>query len=155
VPGARVASGSPERVQLALLRKHTFHSIWSHRSRQFVLEVARAGVEPDPLKLLAIVAPQRAQEVPLLADVVQACNSDIAVLPEEPLQVAVAAHRDDGDALGLEVAATATRKRLDGVAVARTLNEHDSAQLHTCIRSGRRRPAALRCASLRECPLKT
>src|SRR5437588_501198 len=120
----------PERAQLALLRKSALHSIRPHRPRQLVLEVARAGVEPDALELAAVVAPQRAQEVPLLADVIEPCESDVAVLPEEAWQVPVAAHRHDGDALGLEVAATATRKRLDGAAVARALNEHYSAQLH-------------------------
>ena len=54
---------------------------------------------------------------------------------EHARQVPVAAHRHDGDALGPKVAATATRKRLDGAAVARALNEHYSAQLHKCIRS--------------------
>jgi hypothetical protein len=144
---------SPERAQLALLLEHAFHSIRSYCPRQLVLEVARAGVEPDALELAAVVAPQRAQEVPFLPDVVEARNSDVAVLPEEPRQVAVAAHRHDGDALGLEVAAVATRKRLDGAAVARTLNEHHSARLHTCIRSGRRQAAALPCASVHECTL--
>jgi hypothetical protein len=68
--------------------------------------------------------------MPLLADVVEPRESDVAVLPEEAWQVPVAAHRHDGDALGLEVAATATRKRLDGAAIARALNEHYSAQFH-------------------------
>ncbi|MEJ7569317.1 MAG: hypothetical protein WKF41_13750 [Gaiellaceae bacterium] len=81
--------------------------------------------------------------MPLLPDVIEPRESEITVLPEEAWQVSVAAHRHDGDALGLEVAATATRKRLDGAAVARALNEHHSAQLHNCIRSGRRRAAAL------------
>src|SRR5947208_168714 len=120
----------PERAQLALLRERALHSIRPHRPRQLVLEVARAGVEPDALELAAVVAPQRAQEVPFLADVIEPRESDVAVLPEEAWQVPVAAHRHDGDALGLEVAATATRKRLDGAAVARALNEHYSAQLH-------------------------
>src|SRR2546430_8791708 len=129
----------PERAQLVLLREHPLHSIRSHRPGQLVLEVARAGVEPDALELAAVVAPQRTQEVPLLADVIEACESDVAVLSEEARQVPVAAHRHDGDALGLEVAATAARKRLDGAAVARALNEHCSAQLHTGIRSAGRR----------------
>src|SRR5438874_128925 len=141
----------PERAQLALLRKRALHSIRPHRPRQLVLEVARAGVEPDALELAAVVAPQRAQEVPLLADVIEPRESDVAVLPEEAWQVPVAAHWHDGDALGLEVAATATRKRLHGAAVARALNEHYSAQLHNCISSGRRRAAGLPWASVREC----
>lgn len=44
--------------------------------------------------------------------------------------------RNDGDALGLEVAAPASCERLDGAAVARALNEHYSAQLHTVVTSG-------------------
>jgi hypothetical protein len=35
----------------------------------------------------------------------------------------------------LKVAATAARERLDGAAIARALDEHYSAQLHTRIRS--------------------
>src|SRR2546421_9601615 len=139
----------PERARLALLREQALHSIRPHRPRQLVLEVARAGVEPEALELAAVVAPQRAQEVPLLADVIEPRELDVAVLPEEAWQVPVAAHRHDGDALGPEVAATATRKRLDSAAVARALNEHHSAQLHTCIRSGRRRAATLPCAIVR------
>lgn len=69
--------------------------------------------------------------MPLLADVVESRESETAVLPEKAWQVPEAAHRHDGDALGLEVAATATRKRLDGAAVARALDEHHSSQLHT------------------------
>jgi hypothetical protein len=68
--------------------------------------------------------------MPLLADVVEPRESDVAVVPEEAWQVPVAAHRHDGDTLGLEVAATATRKRLDGPPVARALDKHYSAQLH-------------------------
>jgi hypothetical protein len=62
--------------------------------------------------------------MPLLADVIEPREPDVAVLPEEAWKVPVAAHRHDGDALGLEVAPTATRQRLDGTAVARALNEH-------------------------------
>src|SRR5438309_725536 len=118
----------PERAQLALLRERALHSIRPHRPRQLVLEIARASVEPDALELATVVALQRAQEVPLLADVIEPRESDVAVLPEEAWQVPVAAHRHDGDALGLEVAATATRKRLDGAAVGRGLSEQYSAQ---------------------------
>src|SRR5438876_9248650 len=152
-PGAvrRLLLVGPERAQLVLLREHALHSIRPHRPRQLVLEVARAGVEPDALELAAVVAPQRAEDVPLRADGREPRESDVAVLPEEAWQVPVAAHRHDRDALGLEVAATATRKRLDGAAVARALNEHYSARLHNCIRSGRRRAAALPWSSVREC----
>ena len=113
-----------------MLREYALHSIRPHRPRQLVLEVARAGVEPDALELATVGAPQRAQEMPLLADVVEPRESDVAVLPEEAWQIPVAAHRHDGDALGPEVAATATRQGLDGAAVARALDEHYSAQLH-------------------------
>ncbi len=119
----------PERAQLALLREHALHSSRPHCPRQLVLEVARAGVEPDALELAAVVAPQRAQEMPLLPDVIEPRESDVAVLPEKAWQVPVAAHRHDGHALDLEVAATATGKRLDGAAVARALNEHYSVHL--------------------------
>src|SRR6185436_4122036 len=72
-PGAvgRLLLVGPERAQLALLREHALHSIRADRPRQFVLEVARAGVEPDALELATVGAPQRAQEMPLLADVVE------------------------------------------------------------------------------------
>jgi hypothetical protein len=73
----------PERAELALFREHTLHSILPHGPRQLVLEVARAGVEPDALEVAPIVAPQRAQEMPLLADVVEPGKSHAAVLPED------------------------------------------------------------------------
>ena len=46
----------PERTQVALLREHALHSVRPHRPRQLVLEVARAGVEPDALELATVVA---------------------------------------------------------------------------------------------------
>jgi hypothetical protein len=92
--------------------------------------------------------------MPLLADVVEPRKSEVAVLPEEARQVPVAAHRHDGDTLGVEIPATATRERLHCAAVARAFNEHYSAQMHTCIRSGRPQAAALPWASVRECPSK-
>lgn len=49
-----------ERAQLALFGEHALHSIRPHRPRQLVLEVPRAGVEPNALELAAVVAPQRA-----------------------------------------------------------------------------------------------
>ena len=125
----------PERAQLALLHEHALHSIGAYCPRQLVLEVARASVEPNALELVTVVAPQRTQEMPLLADVIEPSDSDVAVLLEEAREVPVAAHRHDGDALGLEIATTALRKRLDGAAVARALDEHYSARLHSCIRS--------------------
>ena len=128
----------PECAQVALLHEDPLHSVGPNRPRQLVLQVARAGVEAHALELVTVVAPQSAQEMPLLADVIESRESDAAVLPEEAGEVPIAAHRHDGDALGLEVAATATRERLDGAAVARALNEHCSAQLHHRIRSGRR-----------------
>src|SRR3954467_10185051 len=60
----------PERAQLALLREQTLHSLRPHRPRQFVLEVARTGIEPDALELATVGASERAQEMPLLAEVV-------------------------------------------------------------------------------------
>src|SRR5437762_1278555 len=124
----------PERAELALLGEHPLHFLRPHRPRQLVLEVARTGVETGAFELSAVVAIQRAQEVPLLPRVVDARESELAVPLEEVRQVPVAAHRHDGDALGLEVAAKPTRERLDGQAIARTLDEHYSAQLH--IRTG-------------------
>src|SRR3954453_3649538 len=119
----------PERAQLALLREHALHSVRPHRPRQLILEVARTGIEPGALELASVGAAQRAQEMPLLAEVVEPRESNIAILPQYAWQIPVAAHRHDGDALGLKVAATATRERLDGAAVARAFDEHNSAQL--------------------------
>jgi hypothetical protein len=93
--------------------------------------------------------------MPLLADVIEPRESDVVVLREKAWEIPVAAHRHDGDALGPKVAATATRKRLDGAAVARALNEHYSAQLHRCIRSGRRQAAAPLRASVRNVSRRT
>src|SRR3954465_14565145 len=77
--------------------------------------------------------------MPLLANVVEPRESNVAVLLEEAWQVAVAAHRHDLEALGREVATAASSKRLDGAAVTRALDEHHSTRLHDRIRSGRRR----------------
>jgi uncharacterized membrane protein len=71
--------------------------------------------------------------MPLLADVIEPRESDVAVLPEKAREIPIAAHRHDGDALGPKVTATATRKRLDGAAVARALDEYYSRCLHKCI----------------------
>ena len=65
----------------------------------------------------------------LLAYVVEPHKSDVSVLPEEARQVPVTAHRHDGDTLGMEIPATATRERLEGAPIARALDEHYSAQL--------------------------
>src|SRR5207245_502952 len=121
----------PERAQLSLLLEHMLHPIRPDRPRQLILEVARAGVEADVLELATAVAPQRAHEVPLLTDVIEPREEDVAVLREEAWQVPIPAHRHDRDALGLEVAASATGKCLDREAVARALDEHYSAQLHS------------------------
>ena len=80
------------------------------------------------LELVTVIALQGAQEMPLLADVIEPREPDITVLPEaRGGSVAPMVRRR---ALGLEVAATAKRERLDGAAVARALDEHYSAQLH-------------------------
>jgi uncharacterized protein YcbX len=134
----------PERSQLALSCEHALDSGRSDRTRQLVFEVPLARVEPDTLELGAIVASQRPQEMRLLPDVVEARVPDVAVPPENTWQVSVAAHRDDGDALGLEVAAAAAGKRLDGETVARSLDEQHPIQPHGCIRSGRDRPGTAR-----------
>src|SRR4051812_44030546 len=120
----------PERAQLALLREHALHAVRPHRPRQLVLEIARAGIEPGPLELTAVAAPERAQEMPLLPDVVEPREPGAAVLREGAWQVAVPAHRHDRDAVRLEVAAEAASKRLDGAAVTRALDENDPACLH-------------------------
>ena len=117
----------PERAQLALLQEHALHAVRPNSTRQLVLEVLRARVEPSTLELAAIGAPQGAQEMPLLADVIEPCQPNVAVLPEATCEISEATHRHDDDALGLEIATTATRKRLDSVAVARALDKHDSA----------------------------
>jgi len=115
-----------ERALLALLGQQALHSVRPHRPRQLVLEVTRAGVEPGALELTTVVALQCAQEMPLLADVIEPRESGVAVLPEKAWEIPIAAHRHDGDALGPEVTATATRKRLYSATVARALNEYYS-----------------------------
>ena len=105
----------PERAQLPLLGEHALRSFRPHRPRQLVLEVARAGEEPCALEFVTVGASERAQEIPLLAEVIQPGKPDVAVPPEEAREVPVAAHRHDGDAFGFKIAATAARQRLDGV----------------------------------------
>jgi hypothetical protein len=144
----------PECAQLALLGQDALHSSWPDRPRQLVLEIARARVESDPLELAAFVAPQPAQEMSLFPDVIETGEWDVAIPLEQAWQIPVAAHRDDGDAIGFEVAATATGKRLDSLLVAGALNEHYCARLHCCIRSGRPQAAALPWAGVREYTLR-
>src|SRR4051794_39981568 len=68
--------------------------------------------------------------MPLLADVVQAGQSQAAVLIEDTWQVAVAAHRRDRDALRVQISATATRERLDRAAIALAFDQDHAPQLH-------------------------
>jgi mannose-6-phosphate isomerase-like protein (cupin superfamily) len=124
----------PERTQLALLVEHAFHALGPDGPGQLVFEVACAGVEPHAFELAAIAAAQRAQEVPLLADVVKAGESEVAVLLEETRQVAVAPHRHDGDARGFEIATAATRERLHSTAIAHPFDQDYCAHLHHCIK---------------------
>src|SRR4029079_5229170 len=95
-------------------------------------EVARAGEEPGTLELAPVGAAEGTQEVLLLAGVVQPRHERSAMSCEEPRQVPVAAHRNDGDTFGAEAAAAATRERLDGAPVARALDEHDRARIDPC-----------------------
>ena len=78
-----------------------------NRPRQLVLEVARAGVEPGALELSTVVAPQRAQEMTLLADVIEPRAPHVTVLLEQAWKFPnrPSARRRS---LGLEVAATAS-----------------------------------------------
>src|SRR5437899_12525397 len=85
----------PERAQLVLLGEHALHSIRPHRPRQLVLEVARAGIEPDALEPAAVVATQRAQEMTLLPGVIEPREWDVAVLTDGAWPAAFSAHRPD------------------------------------------------------------
>jgi hypothetical protein len=120
----------PERAQISVLREHAPHSFRANRPSQLVLEVPRAGVEPGALEASAVLASQRTQEVTLLADVVETSDEHLTVLPEEARQIPIAAHRHDGDTLGVEIPATAPGERLDGAAIARSFDEHYAARLH-------------------------
>jgi len=79
-PGAmrRLLLVRAERAQLALHLEHALHSVRPDRTRQLVLEIARAGVEADALEPVTVVALQRAQKLPLLADVVEPAVADVA-----------------------------------------------------------------------------
>jgi hypothetical protein len=125
----------PERAQLVLLGEHPLHPVGADGPGQLVLEVARARVPARLLERRTVAVAERAQEVALLADVVEARQVSVAVLREGLGEVPVPAERDDGDALGGEVAAAAARERLDGQPVARAFDEHDGAWLHPGIRS--------------------
>src|SRR5262249_22579008 len=79
----------PDRAQLALFREHALHSLRPDRPRQLIFEVAGTGVEPVTLQVVAILAPERSQEVPLLADVVEPRKPDSPVFPEDARQISV------------------------------------------------------------------
>ena len=85
-------------AQLALLGEYALHALRAQRPCLLVLEVAGA-VEADALERGAVVAAQRAQEVPLLARVLEARDARVAVPSQCARQVPVAADRHDGDAL--------------------------------------------------------
>lgn len=140
----------PEGAQLALLLEQALHSNRPHGPGQFVLEIACAGVEPNALELTAVIAPKRAQEVPLLASVIEPRQLDIVVLLEEKREVPEASHWHDADALRDEIATTATRERLDGATVARALDKNVSVHMQDSIRSPERRAATLPCYHIPE-----
>jgi hypothetical protein len=114
-----------------LLHEHALHALRTHRARQLVLEVARTGVEADALELPAVGAPERAQDVPLLADVVEARDAETAVAPEKARQVSIAAHRHDREALGLR---SRPRRRASASMARRSLVSSTRTTPRSCMR---------------------
>jgi len=91
----------PERAEVALLGEHALHAGRPDRPGQLVLEVARAGKEPGALELVPVAAAERAQEVPLLPDVVEAGETEVAVRLTEGVSLADVVRAVDAEGLGL------------------------------------------------------
>ena len=104
---------------------------------QLVLQVGVADVEAEPLHLgtreVGAEAGlfETAPEVGLLPASQRPASSDVAPLraelPEEPPDRLGATHRDDGDALGVEVAFAPGGEGLEREPVAEPLDQHDGA----------------------------
>jgi hypothetical protein len=124
----------PERAQLAQLLDDAFDRVGPEGADQLVLQVLDADEEAERLHPGAgeAVAESRplegAPEAALLPLVAEAGQPEVAPTGPEPVEEAAdvpgSPDRDDGDALGLEVAAAPLGQRLDRGPVAGPLDEH-------------------------------
>ena len=123
-----------ERTELALGGNDLFHGSGTGRADELVLEVLHAHEETQLFhvgasEVRAKAGPlETAPEVTLLGGIAEAGQFDVratrAELIEEPPDRLGPAHRNDGDALGGKVAATALGQRLERQLVACPFDEH-------------------------------
>ena len=115
------------------------HPLRSERADELPLQV---GVAREEAVGAAAGALEPAQDVTLLGDVVEPGDADAAQPPQGPLDRLRAADRNDGDALGGEIAAAPGSERLDRDPVAGALDQDDRVRRH--------RPAACCSAPVEE-----
>jgi ubiquinone/menaquinone biosynthesis C-methylase UbiE len=126
-----------EGPELSLGLDDPLHRGGAQRPDQLVLQVGDADVEAQPLHLGAgeIRAEPCPLETPselaLFRGVAESRQRHVEPLRAEALEALPdrlrPADRDDGDPLGLEVPATPFRERLEGLLVARSFDQNDSA----------------------------
>jgi DNA-binding transcriptional ArsR family regulator len=131
-----------EGSKLSLSVNDLFHGGRTECPDQLVLQICDAHVETqpfhsDPSEVGAEAGPLEAvPEVCLLRGVAETGQPDIKPLraeqAEEPSYGLRTPNRHDGNALSVEVPATALGKRFDGARVADPLNEHDRTRVAAC-----------------------
>lgn len=129
-----------ERRQVALSIDDLFHGGRAERSDQLILQVRDADVETESFHLVAteVGAETRlletAPEVALLADVAQARQPYVQTCRAEDLQegsdIRRTPHRDDRDAVGVEIPTAPDRQRLQRELIADPFNQDDGTGGH-------------------------
>ena len=137
----RLLLKSAERSKVPLGLSDPLHGVGAERADQLVLQICNAHVEAEPLHVDACQVGaetgslETAAEVTLLTRIAEASQPDVepiwAELGQEPPDGLRASDRHDGNALGVEVAATTIGERFQCVLVANPFDEHD------CLRPGR------------------
>jgi hypothetical protein len=115
----------------------------AQRADQLILEIRDAHVETEAFHSIAVEVAahaallETAPELPFLRGVAQTRQLDIEPLRTEVLQGAPdslrTAHRDDGDALGVQIPTAAPGQCLERSLVAPPLDEHNGTQAHSFI----------------------
>src|SRR5205085_10971860 len=121
----------PERAELALRLDDLFDGRSAEGADELVLQIDDTHIEPEPLQPGPV---ESAPELPLLAGVAESRQPHVqparAEAVEEPADALRAAHRQDRNAVRVEVTAAALGERLERDLVARPLDEHDRAGAH-------------------------
>jgi hypothetical protein len=128
-----------ERPELALSRHDLLHRSGTERADQLVLQICDAHVETESFhvgagEVGAETGPlERALELALLSGVAKTGQPDVmplrAELVQEPGDGLRTSDRDDADALGVELPATALGERFERALVADPFHEHHCTQV--------------------------